>query len=128
VLGNPHYHTSHDVLEVENHRLITEARKTTVATLMMLANSPSRLNGLRIATSTGNNHAIEWTASPEKSVVSYIVEYTPAGSAVARRVTSTTPGATLTNVAPGSTIMVKALNSRGLEGWDWARLQAPGGM
>jgi hypothetical protein len=128
VLGNPHYHTSHDVLEVENHRLITEASKTTVATLMMLANSPSRLNGLRIATSTGNNHALEWTASPEKSVVSSLVEYTPAGSAVARRVTSTTPGATLTNVAPGSTIMVKALNSRGLEGWDWARLQAPGGM
>jgi hypothetical protein len=25
-------------------------------------------------------------------------------------------------VAPGSVISVKAVNSRGLEGWDWARV------
>ena len=125
VLGNPHYHTSHDVLEVENHRLITEASKTTVATLMLLANSPSRLKDLRISASAGSNHTIEWTASPERSVRSYIVEYTPAGSTQKRRVASPTPRATVPSPAPGSEIAVKAVNARGLEGWDWARIVVP---
>ena len=31
------------------------------------------------------------------------------------------PGATLSNVAAGTQIAVKAVNSKGLEGWDWAR-------
>ena len=46
VLGNPHYHQSHDLLETINHQLITEVAKTTAATLMLLASSPSRLTGL----------------------------------------------------------------------------------
>jgi hypothetical protein len=127
VLGNPHYHTSHDLLEVENHRLITEASKTTIATLVLLANSPSRLRDVRIAQSSASNHDLEWTASPERSVVSYVVEYTGTGSAQRQRATSTAPRITLQNVAPGSEIAVKAINSRGMEGWDWARITAPGG-
>jgi hypothetical protein len=122
VLGNPHYHSSHDILEVENHRLITEASKTTIATLVMLANSPSRLTNLRVVSSSGSNHQLEWTPSPERSVVSYVVEYTPAGSTERRRVSVTVPRATIQNVAPGSEVAVKAINSRGLEGWDWARI------
>jgi hypothetical protein len=122
VLGNPHYHQSHDILEVENHRLITEASKTTIATLIMLANSPSRLKDLRVTRSSGTNHDLEWTASPERGVISYVVEYTPAGATQPRRVTSTIPRVTVQNVAPGTEIAVKAVNSRGLEGWDWARI------
>ena len=45
VLGNPHYHQPHDFLETINHQLVTEVAKTTVATLMLLASSPSRLTG-----------------------------------------------------------------------------------
>ena len=47
VLGNPHYHQPHDVLETINHQLVTEVAKTTAATLMLLASSPSRLTGLK---------------------------------------------------------------------------------
>ena len=43
VLGNPHYHQPHDMLDTINHQLVTEVAKTTAATLMLLASSPSRL-------------------------------------------------------------------------------------
>ncbi|HYW32008.1 MAG TPA: M28 family peptidase, partial [Gemmatimonas sp.] len=45
VLGNPHYHQPHDVLETINHQLVAEVAKTTVASIMYLASSPSRLAG-----------------------------------------------------------------------------------
>ena len=32
VLGNPHYHQPHDLLEGINHQLVTEVAKTTAAT------------------------------------------------------------------------------------------------
>jgi hypothetical protein len=28
----------------------------------------------------------------------------------------------LTGIAPGTIVSVKAINTRGLEGWDWARV------
>jgi hypothetical protein len=34
----------------------------------------------------------------------------------------TTAGAALPALPPGTQISVKAVNSRGLEGWDWARV------
>ncbi|MEX2570212.1 MAG: M28 family peptidase [Gemmatimonadota bacterium] len=37
ILGNPHYHRSHDQLEVINQRLVAEVARTTAATLMLLA-------------------------------------------------------------------------------------------
>jgi hypothetical protein len=36
-----------------------------------------------------------------------------------------TPQATLKDVKPGMMIRVKAVNSKGLEGWDWARIKLP---
>jgi hypothetical protein len=41
ILGNPHYHQPHDVLETINQRLVAEVGKTTVATLVVLASSPT---------------------------------------------------------------------------------------
>jgi hypothetical protein len=41
ILGNPHYHQTHDQLETINHQLVAEVAKTTVATLMQLARAPS---------------------------------------------------------------------------------------
>jgi hypothetical protein len=32
------------------------------------------------------------------------------------------PRAQLPDVVPGTVVAVKAVNARGLEGWDWARL------
>jgi len=119
VLGNPHYHQPHDVLETIDHQLVAEVTKTTVASIMMLASSPSRLTGLS-ATRTGASVALQWTASPERDVSVYVVRVSPpSGAAREQRVTGST--ATLTDVPPGSEVAVKAVNARGLMGWDWAR-------
>ncbi|HEX8385572.1 MAG TPA: M20/M25/M40 family metallo-hydrolase [Rubricoccaceae bacterium] len=43
ILGNPHYHQSHDTLETVNHRLVAEVCRTTVATVMLMAQRPELL-------------------------------------------------------------------------------------
>lgn len=39
ILGNPHYHQPHDVLETVDQQLVAEVSKTTVASIMLLASS-----------------------------------------------------------------------------------------
>lgn len=117
VLGNPHYHQPHDWLEGINHQLITETSKTTVATLMLLASSPARLKDLKVVSYNGKTAELAWAAAPEKSVKSYVVQ---AGNSP--RVKVTAPHVALPNVAPGTVVSVKAVNARGLESWDWARV------
>lgn len=117
VLGNPHYHQPHDWLEGINHQLITETSKTTVATLMLLASSPARLKDLKVVSYNGKTAELSWAAAPEKSVKSYVVQ---AGNGPRTKVT--TPRVSLPNVAPGTVVSVKAVNARGLESWDWARV------
>jgi hypothetical protein len=73
VLGSPHYHQATDLLEFENHQLILETSKTTVATVMMLASSPSRLTNLKVDSYTGGVASLSWTPGSEKGVASYIV-------------------------------------------------------
>jgi len=121
VLSSPHYHQSHDVLENMNHQLITEVARTTAATLALLASSPSRLTELK-ADLKGSTATVSWKPSPESGVTDYLVLYGPAGKPDAHQLRVTTPTAVLKDVAPGSTIAVKAVNSKGLEGWDWARV------
>jgi len=123
VLGNPHYHQSHDLLDTINHQLVTEVSKTTAATLMLLASSPSRLKNLKVDKSTGESATVSWTASPEKGVTGYIVAYGPASNPESQQIRVTTASATIPKIAPGSVISVKAVNAKGLEGWDWARAQ-----
>ncbi|MEO7362020.1 MAG: M20/M25/M40 family metallo-hydrolase [Gemmatimonadaceae bacterium] len=125
VLGNPHYHQPHDVLEVENHQLIAEASKTTVATLMMLASSPSRVAGLAVANSTPVPITATWTPSPEKGIERYLVRYGPADAPDKYRAEVTQPKAALPNAEPGMVVRVKAVNRKGMEGWDWARFTIP---
>lgn len=123
VLGNPHYHQSHDLLETINHRLVTEVAKTTAATLMMLASSPSRLTDLTLDRFANGTAQISWKPSPEKGVTGYIVVYGPPNNPEAQQLEVTTPSASVPNVKPGMVISVKAVNSKGLEGWDWARIE-----
>jgi hypothetical protein len=122
VLGSPHYHQSTDRLEFENHQLITETSKTTIATLMMLASSPSRLTRLKVDSYTGGTASLSWAPSPEHGVTSYIVAYGPASDRFRHRVTVTQTHAVLPQVAAGTIVSVKAINIRGLEGWDWATM------
>ena len=113
------------LLENENHQLIAETSKTTVATVMLLASSPSRLTNLRIDSYKAGSAAITWTPSPEKGVTTYVVAYGPPSAPLLHRLTVTQPHATVPQVTPGSVVSVKAVNARGLEGWDWARVTVP---
>jgi hypothetical protein len=123
VLGNPNYHQATDLLDTVNHQLITETSKTTVATIMLLASSPSRLTGLKSERS-GSDVTVSWTPSPEKGVSSYIVAYGPSDSPLQRRQTVSVPRVSLSRIPAGTVISVKGVNARGLEGWDWARVAA----
>jgi hypothetical protein len=121
VLGSPHYHQASDLLEFENHQLIFETSKTTVATLMLMASSPSRLTHLKVDSYTAAAATLSWTPSSEHGVTSYIVAYGPPADPLRHRVTVTQPQVTLPQLAAGTSVSVKAVNARGLEGWDWAR-------
>jgi Tol biopolymer transport system component len=121
VLSNPHYHQSHDLLEFVNHQLVAETSKTTAATLMLLASSPSRLSNLKIDSRNSSGITVSWDPARETGIASYVVTYAlPRGTS--GRMTVKTPRATLPALAAGAVIAVKAVNNRGLEGWDWARL------
>jgi hypothetical protein len=127
VLGSPYYHQATDLLENENHQLIAETSKTTIASIVLMASSPSRLTNLK-ATPTGSTVTLSWTPSPEKGVTSYSVAFGPAGSPLEHRLTTTTAEAIVPGpLAPGTVISVKAVNARGLEGWDWAHVDPRAG-
>jgi hypothetical protein len=125
VLGSPHYHQASDLLEYENHDLITETSKTTIATLMLLASSPSRLTNLKVDHYGGGVASLSWRPSRESGVTSYIVAYGNSAAPLRRRIIVTEPRATLPQIAPGSVVSVKAVNARGLQGWDWATVTIP---
>ena len=131
VLSSPHYHQSHDVLENINHRLVAEVTKTTVATVALLASSPSRVVDVKVESvnstmsttgSTGTTATVTWRPSPERGVTTYLISYGPPATPDAHQLRVSKPGATLTNVSPGWSIAIKAINANGLEGWDWARV------
>ncbi|HSP92575.1 MAG TPA: M28 family peptidase [Vicinamibacterales bacterium] len=121
VLGNPHYHQPTDLLETVNHELVAETSKVTVASIMLLASSPSPVRDLRAAGPAGGPVSVTWAASPEKSVTGYIVAWGPADAPLRNRTRVIKPAATIPGAAPGMVVSVKAVNARGLEGWDWAR-------
>ena len=58
----------------------------------------------------------------EKEVTGYIVTFGPAAKPDAQQLRVAKPAATLSGVTPGTVIAVKAVNAKGLEGWDWARV------
>lgn len=121
VLGNPNYHQATDLLETINHQLITETSKTTVASVMMLASSPSPVKDLKVISYDGKTAELSWSPSPEKSVRGYIVTY-GFDNAPLRREKTVASRVTLRDVKPGTVVSVKAVNARGLEGWDWSRV------
>jgi hypothetical protein len=121
VLGNPHYHQPHDVLETVNHRLVAEVARTTLASVMLMASSPSRATGLTAIRGEAGAVEVRWSAAPERGVTSYRLRWEDREGKIGglRVVRDTT--ARLTGVPAGATIQVRAIGTRGLEGWDWAR-------
>jgi len=120
ILGNPHYHQPHDVLETINHRLVAEVSRVTVASIMAMASAPSRLAGLKVERRPGGT-AVSWTPAPETGVGSYVVAYGPPGNRFARQVTVTEPRVTLPDAPAGTVVSVRAAGEGGLQGWDWVR-------
>jgi hypothetical protein len=121
VLGNPHYHQPTDLLETVNHELVAETSKVTVASIMLLASSPSPVKDLKVAPAAGGMTKATWTASLEEKVRAYIVAWGPPEAPLRNTMRVSTPEATIASAAPGMLISVKAVNARGMEGWDWAR-------
>jgi hypothetical protein len=122
VLGNPHYHQPHDLLDTINHQLVTEVARTTAATLMLLASSPSRLVDLKVNSFSGGTATLSWRAALEKGVSGYVVAYGPPDKPEARRTKTVNPSVTLANINPGTVVSVKAVNEKGMESWDAARV------
>jgi hypothetical protein len=125
VLGNPHYHQPHDRLEFENHELIAEAARTTVASVMLLASSPSRIRGLTAIRTSAGPVELSWTPSPERGVRGYVVLVRPPGGRATRTLRTTAAGLRVGGLQRGDRVAVKAIDERGLEGWDWADIAVP---
>jgi hypothetical protein len=79
------------------------------------------LTNLKIDSYTGATASLSWTPSPERGIATYVVAYGPESDPQRHRVTVTQARATLPQVAAGTVVSVKAVNARGLEGWDWAK-------
>jgi hypothetical protein len=120
ILGNPHYHQTHDQLETINHQLVAEVTKTTVATLMKLASVPSRPTRVTAVRRDGRTE-VRWQAPPECDVFEYVVEWGATGGAARGAMRVREPHAVLTDVAPGEEVRVGAVNARGARAWDMAR-------
>ena len=91
------------------------------ATLALLASSPSRLTGLKVDLK-GSTATVSWKPSPERGVTSYLVSYGPPATPDAHQMRVSKPSAVLSKVEPGTVVAVKAVNAKGFEGWDWARV------
>lgn len=120
ILGNPHYHQSHDVLETVSQHLVAEVSRTTVASIVAMASAPSRTAGLTVSRSGGRGVA-EWQAAPEQGVAAYLLAWGPADDPTRNRRTVTGTRAELPGAAAGMTVMVKAVGPDGIPAWDWAR-------
>ena len=81
---------------------------------MYLAAAPSPVKNLAI-----KGTEVTWTPSPEKSVRSYIVSW----GRREERVTQSRIN--LPGLKPGDAVMVRAVNSRSMQGWDWSRVTVP---
>jgi len=132
VLGNPYYHQPTDLLETVNHQLVCETAKTTAASMIALASSPARVKNLTIDRIARNALDISWTPSPEKGITRYVVAYGTGENPmqVLKEVNQHAVSLPLPEFMRGETVYVavKAVNERGLESWDWARVSSDAGM
>ncbi|MDP2916286.1 MAG: M28 family peptidase [Candidatus Aminicenantes bacterium] len=128
VLGNPYYHQPADLLETVNHQLLVEAAKFNIASVMMVASSPTPVKDLKIASVKNDSAEVAWAPSPEQGIASYVVEYGPESNPTAGRITINEPRARLTGflLKKGEklAIAVKAVNGRGIASWDWTKTAA----
>jgi hypothetical protein len=68
---------------------------------------------------------LRWNANPEKGITGYRVAFGPPSDPLRTVATVAGTATRLANVPAGSVVSVKAVNARGLEGWDWTRIAVP---
>ncbi|TVR30382.1 MAG: M28 family peptidase [Balneolaceae bacterium] len=122
ILGNPNYHQPTDRLETINHRLVQEVSRSTTATLMMLANAPSKVTGLEVRERSGNRAEVRWNALQERDIDHYVVSYTDTTGNEYTEQTSRS-SITLRRVDMDKPISVVGVNARGITGWDVTALE-----
>ncbi|MFL5516909.1 MAG: M20/M25/M40 family metallo-hydrolase [Gemmatimonadales bacterium] len=127
ILANPHYHQPHDVLETVSQRLVAEVARTTIASVMLMASSPSRVEGLQASPVEGGGTALTWNPAVEQKIRGYRVRWTPAAGGAARSMVVTAPSARVPASATDSAIAVRALGANGTEGWDWTSMTPSAG-
>jgi hypothetical protein len=94
--------------------------KTTVATLMKLTSSPSRVKNLTV-TRTARGAQVEWDALPETDVAAYVVEWGPTGEPPRGALRVIDNAATVPDLAAGEEVRVLGINALGTASWDYAR-------
>ncbi len=125
VLGNPNYHQRTDQVETINHRLVAEVSRTTVASIMYLADAPSRLQGMRVDGRTASGVTVTWEPAPEAGVAGYRVRVRSADGAIRELGIVAAPRAEVEGASAGDVVEARAFGARGLEGWDWAAVVLP---
>jgi Tol biopolymer transport system component len=121
VLGNPHYHQPHDVLETVNHRLVAEVGRTTLASVVLMASSPSRVAEVTAVRKAGGAVDVGWKPAVERGVESYRVRWEDGNGATGGMRIVRGTSVRLVGVPQRATIAVRAIGRRELEGWDWGR-------
>jgi len=64
---------------------------------------------------------VSWTASREKDVVGYELVYGPVDGEPRGKLDVEAASVEVGDLQAGDQVMVRAINARGLHGWDWAR-------
>jgi len=117
ILGNPNYHQPTDQLKTINHHLVRAVAQATTGVFMKLAHTPSRLRGLALT-----NDTVTWNPPLEADITHYEVRVRHATGET--EVFETDERSFTHQALPdAATIEVRAVNERGMHGWDWARVQ-----
>jgi hypothetical protein len=92
---------------------------------MLLASTPSRVGGLT-AQREGGSVVLAWNQAVEADVTGYRIAYGPEDDPQKTIVEVREAEASLEDLPAGTVISVKAVNEKGMEGWDWARVRLEG--
>ena len=125
VLGNPNYHQPTDQLETINQPLVAAVSRTTVASIMLLADSPARLIGLDVVESEGSGVEVLWDVAPESGITGYRVEVQEREGEWREVDLVPAPSLEIEDVSGLVRVRVRAVRDSGTEGWDWAYGEIP---
>ena len=120
ILGNPNYHQPTDRLETINHRLVRAVAQSTTGVFKKLTHTPSKIDGVEVETA-GSGYTVRWDEPLESDINHYQVRYyRPNGDTVTRETSSRS--VEIERVDTDRPVAVRAVNERGMEGWDWAEV------